>query len=154
MNARIVRYVLSMMLVVSMSVCVSCSDSANDGGSTQAQDGFNVKESLGTQSSVPPKEPKGPDGPELKTARGYINLSLQHYNQGEWEECIEACIKALNLDPSSAIAYNNIGSAYLQLQDYDRAILACQKAVALDPDFQRAKNNLRAAQRKKADTAP
>ena len=117
-----------------------------------------VDEELGRapsqQSSAPAGPLKGPEGPEPRTAGEYIDLSLQHYNQGEWGKCIEACINALNLDPSSAIAYNNICAAHLQLQDYDKSISACEKALALDPDHQLARNNLNAAKRGKASIAP
>ena len=83
------------------------------------------------------------------TAKEYINLSLQHYQDGEWEKCVEASIGALNINPSSALAYNNICAAYVQLKDFDRAILACNKALALRPDFPRARGNLNAAIKKK-----
>jgi len=95
------------------------------------------------------KSPKGPEGPIANSATEYINLSLQYYREGEWEKSIGAGIGALDCDPSSALAYNNICAAYIQLEDFDRAILACNKALALKSDFTRARNNLNAAIRKK-----
>jgi tetratricopeptide (TPR) repeat protein len=101
------------------------------------------------QSDTAETSPKRPDGSIAKSATEYINLSLQHYLDGEWEKCVEAGIGALNINPSSAPAYNNICAAYLQLKDFDRAILACNKALALKPDFPLARGNLNAAIKQK-----
>lgn len=138
------------MLITFSIACSSCSQS--DDTATEDKLGINAQviEALKPfQSRAPGKPPRGPDGPIPKSATEYINLSLQLYKEGEWEKCIEACIGALNFNPSSAIAYNNICSAYIQLEDFDRAILACNKALALRPDFSRARNNLIVAVRKK-----
>ena len=83
-----------------------------------------------------------------------INLSLRYYKQGEYQKCIDACLRALSLDRGSVLAYNNMCSAYNQLEDYDNAIAACEKALALKPDYERARNNLRAARTKKGKLAP
>lgn len=95
------------------------------------------------------KSPNGTRGPVARSATEYINLSVQYYNDGEWEKCVEAGIGALNFNPASAVAYNNICIAYVQLGDYDRAILACNKALSLQPDFPRARANLNAAIKQK-----
>ncbi len=84
------------------------------------------------------------------TADGYLNLSLEYYNMGDYEKCIEAGRKALELKPDYALAYNNICSAYNALKQYDNAIVACEKAISIQPDFQLAKNNLKLAQSEKA----
>ena len=76
------------------------------------------------------------------TAGGYIQLSLSYYKEEMYLECIKACEKALELDPNSAIAYNNICSSYNAMQQWEKAALACSKAVKLDTSFQLAKNNL------------
>ncbi len=99
--------------------------------------------------AIAPSDPKGSDGPIPKSETEYINLSLQHYQDGEWEKCVETSIGALNFNPSSAVAYNNICAAYVQLGDFDRAILACNKALALRPDFPLARGNLNAAIKQK-----
>lgn len=90
---------------------------------------------------------------ELKsnpTADGYLNLSLEYYNLGDYHKCIEAAEKSIELKPDYALAYNNICSAYNVLKEYDKAIKACQKAINIKPDFQLAKNNLKLAQDEKA----
>ncbi|MBI3502481.1 MAG: tetratricopeptide repeat protein [Bacteroidetes bacterium] len=79
------------------------------------------------------------------TPENYIQLSLEYYNAGKYEECISACEKALKLKPDYDLAYNNICSAYNILGNWDKAIEAGEKAVHLNPTNQLAKNNLRFA---------
>lgn len=76
------------------------------------------------------------------TVDNYIELSLTYYNAGNYESCIAACRKALELQSDNAKAYNNICSAYNMLQEWQKAIEACEKAINIEPNFQLAKNNL------------
>ena len=75
------------------------------------------------------------------TPEYFLNLSLQLYNEKKFYECIDACHKALQLNPGYAEAYNNICSAYNELQQYQKAIQACDSALKLNPGFNLAKNN-------------
>ena len=84
------------------------------------------------------------------TSANYINLSLLYYKDGSYQKCIEACEKALKIDPKSALAYNNICSAYNALEKWDKAADACNKAIRINPDYQVAKNNLANALNKKS----
>jgi tetratricopeptide (TPR) repeat protein len=77
-----------------------------------------------------------------KTPENYLNLSLQAYNASDYQGCIDAAKKALELKPDYAPAYNNIGSAYNILKQYKEAKESLLKAVELDPTSQLAKNNL------------
>lgn len=83
------------------------------------------------------------------TPEAWLDLSLTHYNRGEYQKCIDACNEALKLRPDYAEAYNNICSAYNALGMWDQGIEACQKALAIKPDFERAANNLKWAQSQK-----
>jgi tetratricopeptide (TPR) repeat protein len=71
----------------------------------------------------------------------FLDLSLQYYNEKKFQECIDACHKALQLKPGYAAAYNNICSAYNELKEYDYAMQACDSALKIDPTFTLAKNN-------------
>ena len=78
----------------------------------------------------------------------YLSLSLELYNKGDYQGCIDACNKALKIKPDYAEAYNNICSAYNALGNYKKAIEAGNKAIAIKPDYQLAKNNLNFAKSK------
>jgi tetratricopeptide (TPR) repeat protein len=47
-------------------------------------------------------------GFQADTPEYFLDLSLQLYNEKKFQECIDACHKALQLKPSYAEAYNNI----------------------------------------------
>ena len=80
------------------------------------------------------------------TAEDYLNQSLNYYNQGDYNKCIEASNQALKLKPGYADAWNNIGAAYIKLSQWDKAIEACKKALAFNPGHILASNNLKFAQ--------
>jgi protein O-mannosyl-transferase len=80
--------------------------------------------------------------PTLPTAAFWINRSLLQYQQGQYEETIDSARHALQLEPNSAEAWNNIAAGDEGLHRWNEAIAAAQKAIALKPDFQLAKNNL------------
>jgi tetratricopeptide (TPR) repeat protein len=79
----------------------------------------------------------------------YLNLSLLYYQAGNYKGCIEACQKALKINPQYADAYNNICSAYNAMGEWNKAIEACEKAISIKPDFQLAINNLNYAKEMK-----
>jgi tetratricopeptide (TPR) repeat protein len=105
---------------------------------TEAQNYLKIAAEAGGQ--LPPNPAAGSN-----EYTALIDLSLLHFNQGDYKKCIETCVKALTIEPRSAAAYNNIGISYLRLGDADKSIAACQKALEIDPSMQLAKNNLLAA---------
>jgi Flp pilus assembly protein TadD len=76
------------------------------------------------------------------TPEKYLNLSLLYYQDGKFDECIQAAKRAIQLKPNYPEAYNNIAAAYQSMHQWDQAIVAAQEALKLKPDFQLAKNNL------------
>jgi tetratricopeptide (TPR) repeat protein len=78
---------------------------------------------------------------ENLTSNDYLNLSLMHYNKGNFRACINTAKKVNKIIPNSA-AYNNICAAYNELKEYDKAIEACKKAIKLDANHSLAKGNL------------
>ncbi len=82
------------------------------------------------------------DAQNIKAAESYINSSLQYYNSGQFEKCIEAAEQALKLNPNYDLAYNNICAAYNRLQNWDKAIEAGEKGLKINPNNQLLKNNL------------
>ena len=83
----------------------------------------------------------------------YLNLSLQYFNESNYQDCIRVAEKALELNPEYADALNNIGIGHFYLLNYDQAIEAYGKALEINPSYQLAKNNLENAKNKKKDMA-
>jgi len=87
----------------------------------------------------------------LNTApESYLNASLAFYQQGKFEESIQAARQALKLRPDYWEAWNNIAAAYNSELNWDEGIRAGQQAVRLRPDSQLARNNLGWAIRQKS----
>lgn len=79
----------------------------------------------------------------------FIQLSLEYYNNQQFNECIDACNKALKLKPDYDLAYNNICSAYIQLGEWTLAVNACEKGLEINPTNELLKGNLNLARNKK-----
>jgi len=72
-----------------------------------------------------------------------VNLSMAYINNKQAGKSVDHLKRAIELKPTSAIAYNNLGVAYIMLEQYQNGIDACTKAIELDGTFQLAKNNLK-----------
>ncbi|MGZ4060677.1 MAG: tetratricopeptide repeat protein, partial [Bacteroidia bacterium] len=80
----------------------------------------------------------------------YISLSLVYYNLGSYQKCADAAQKALDYNPKSVAAFNNICSAYNMLKLWDKAIEAGENGLKIDPNNQLLKNNLEVSKKGKA----
>ena len=74
-------------------------------------------------------------------ARAWFSMGFLFGEQGEWKEAIVAFDKALQLNPSLAIAFYNRGVAKGSLGQHEAAILDYNEAICLDPDYAPAYNN-------------
>jgi len=70
-----------------------------------------------------------------------LNMSLQMYNQQNYEACITLAEKALLIKPDYPEAYNNISVAYNQLGNFDASIEAANKGLEINPNYELLKNN-------------
>jgi tetratricopeptide (TPR) repeat protein len=84
------------------------------------------------------------------TEANYITLSLVYYNLGSFQKCADAAQKALECNPKSSAAFNNICSAYNMLKLWDKAIEAGENGLKIDPNNQLLKNNLEVSKKGKA----
>ncbi len=73
----------------------------------------------------------------------YVNLSLQYFYVHNYVQCVEASKKALEYNPKSFVAYNNICSAYNNLGMWDKAIIAGKMALEIKPGNELATANLK-----------
>jgi len=74
-------------------------------------------------------------GPAKGTAEWHAEQAYKLAEQGHYDEAIEECNKAIELDPNLAAAYNNRAWAYNEKGQYDLAIADCNKAIELDPSL-------------------
>lgn len=63
----------------------------------------------------------------------YINLSVIHNTQKQYEKGLKYSNKALKLAPNNWLAFNNRGTAYFGLAKYDLAKQDYAKAISLQP---------------------
>ena len=85
------------------------------------------------------------DRQQTKTPEQYLDLSLQNYNEGNYEESLAAAQSALSLKPDYAEAFNNVCAACNKLGRYEEAAKACEQALRIKPDLDLARNNLQYA---------
>jgi tetratricopeptide (TPR) repeat protein len=79
---------------------------------------------------------------EQPSAENYGELSKNYCWAGEYDKCLQAAQKAVQLSPRYSDGYNFMGAAYRSLGRLDEAIDAVSKAVEMDPDNKRARENL------------
>jgi tetratricopeptide (TPR) repeat protein len=66
------------------------------------------------------------------TASEWLDKGLALYDQGKYDEAIQAYDKAIEIDPQNADAWDNKGTTLHKLGKYDEAIQAYDKAIELD----------------------
>jgi serine/threonine-protein kinase len=71
-----------------------------------------------------------------------INLGMVLKNNGQLDEAIACCRKAIQIDPNYAIAHNNLGADLSDKGQLDEAIDCYQKAIEVDPHYAPAHANL------------
>jgi tetratricopeptide (TPR) repeat protein len=68
-------------------------------------------------------------------AKNKFDQGIQFYQQGKFDEAIEAFEDVIINKPDFAEGYYNLGMAYLRQGDTNRAIEVISKAIELKPDF-------------------
>jgi len=67
-------------------------------------------------------------------AQDYLNRGQSFYDQGKYQEAINALENALKLQPDWALAHSKLGQAYLQVGKTDQAIQSFQESIRLEPN--------------------
>ncbi|MFC1954189.1 leucine-rich repeat domain-containing protein, partial [Chloroflexota bacterium] len=80
-------------------------------------------------------------GPSKGTAEWYALKGGQLVEEGRYDEAMEHCNKATELDPNLVGAYINRATVYITTGRYDEAIEDCDKAIELDPNLAEAYGN-------------
>jgi Flp pilus assembly protein TadD len=83
--------------------------------------------------------------PAIADARGdaqkQVEFGISVAQRGLWREAIYRWVRATQIDPSYAAAYNNLAVAYEHEGEFDKARTAYEKAIELDPENALVKQN-------------
>jgi tetratricopeptide (TPR) repeat protein len=78
----------------------------------------------------------------VSDARAAYREAFQHFASNRLEEAIAGFRRALEIDPSLALAWNGLSMAQRQKGDLDAAIEAGRRLVELEPDDPLSHTNL------------
>ena len=78
-------------------------------------------------------------------AVAYYNLGVSCGDSGRYAEAVEACKKAIRINPDYAKAYHSLSFAYYKLGRYEEAIEASIQTIRIKPDYADAYKNLGSA---------
>jgi Flp pilus assembly protein TadD len=67
-------------------------------------------------------------------AKAQVEFGIEVARRGLWQEALYRWKRAINLDPTYAPAWNNLGIAYEHEGQFDQAREAYETALDLDPD--------------------
>jgi ribosomal protein S12 methylthiotransferase accessory factor len=83
-------------------------------------------------------------GAQIDNTRPDIHnlLGFCHFKLEEYEDAVSHFSKTIELNPSSAIDYANLGVNYRRLEKTDEAIKYFELALSLDPSIEFARDNL------------
>ncbi|MCI5160173.1 MAG: tetratricopeptide repeat protein, partial [Candidatus Electrothrix sp. AUS1_2] len=73
-----------------------------------------------------------------------LQLCLLYANQGDFQNAVRECERAVQNDPNSAEAHTNLGVAYIQVGKNNKALKSLKKGVKLAPGDPFAQYNLAA----------
>jgi Flp pilus assembly protein TadD len=98
---------------------------------------------VGWLVSPDPSPSSGGTGPEAsRVAVAHITLGMSFYNASDFARAEAEFRKAVQADPNSAVAYNDLGAVLNSQGRWDEALPPLRKAIELDPTMDLAKNNL------------
>ena len=72
---------------------------------------------------------------DILSATEWFNKGYNAVMDKEWDKAISFFLRAIELDPDDAAAYNNLGIAYNSQGNTTKAIELFEKAIELDPDY-------------------
>ena len=74
-------------------------------------------------------------------AKSQVEFGIAVAQKGLWKEALYRWLRAVEIDPTYAAAFNNLAIAYEQSGQFDKAREAYEKAVTLEPENQLIRQN-------------
>ncbi|MDH4135137.1 MAG: tetratricopeptide repeat protein [Anaerolineae bacterium] len=93
-------------------------------------------------ATAPPITTPTPIASPTPSASEHMDLGLEYYGQGKFDEAIAEFQAAIELEPDDADAHRNLGTAYGEQGKWEEAAAAYEQAIELDPDFGEAYGDL------------
>jgi type IV pilus assembly protein PilF len=75
-------------------------------------------------------------------AKIHLQVAIDRFNAREYNKAVEACMKALDIDPSLPEGYNHLALIYMETKRYQKSYEAFQKALKVKPQYPEVFNNL------------
>ena len=72
----------------------------------------------------------------------YVNLGILYHKLNKLDEAEQALLKAVEINPKSAVAYNRLGMVYREHGRFNDALAAYSSAIAADEEYADAYLNL------------
>ncbi|MCP9493851.1 MAG: tetratricopeptide repeat protein [Pyrinomonadaceae bacterium MAG19_C2-C3] len=136
---------------------VACSSNAVPPGETNTAPSANVVAEA-TPAAVTGDVPPPNDEPLPSDARGFFELGVRAFQNGDDRRAAEAFKQAITLEPDFAEAHLKLGNAYAVLGEreaateaYEQAVKTCERLVRTDSKNAEAHFNLGIAQGKLGD---
>jgi len=79
-------------------------------------------------------------------AEGYNQRAIVYYVMERWNNALEDCLQAIELNPHHFGAFAGMGHVYLRLGQIDKAVDAYRKALKINPNLVSIANTLRQLQ--------
>lgn len=105
---------------------------------------------VAVKSRIPVVTPSGVKPANL-SASDYVRLGRSRTAQGKFPEGIQALTRAIEADPSMALAYNSRGYAYLRARHFRLAVRDFTAAIQINPNYLNAYWNRAVARRLDGD---
>jgi Flp pilus assembly protein TadD len=74
-------------------------------------------------------------------AKSQVEFGIAVAQKGLWKEALYRWLRAVEIDPTYAAAFNNLAIAYEQSGQFEKAREAYEKAVSLEPENQLIRQN-------------
>jgi len=88
------------------------------------------------------KEARAAQFPPNLTPVELVDLSAKYCSNHQFDYCLAAAQRAIDLQPRNAEAYNNMSAAFLSLGRWDEGIEAARQALQIKPNSPAGKSNL------------